>query len=250
MLSWLYPRKIIEYFTKSNTKETNFINSCNNFLKKIKLNQKGIKIEYLNEKYVLYGNSNLKVQVIGKIEAGLNDIDYPDFVSIFFEDSKAVDDKNLKDAISAASKTFEEKGVALKSDYSLFIKEIGGFIVDGKLVMKYEEKNEEYKFIKFIYEFILKIKTDKKRDDTSAELTGILRLEIIYKVQKKPYIVRFNNKEEMLVLSTIILILAYEDKIPLIMQFLEIIGQEDKKAKNFDFSEMFKNLPQFEEDYN
>ena len=222
----------------SNANETNFINDCNNFLKKIKINKKNLKIEFLNREYILYEDSNLTIQVLGKIEAGLNDIDYLDYVSILFENSKAVGDDNLKEGISEVSNKFKEKGVELKSDYSLFIEEVGGFIVDGKLLMKYE--NEENKFI---YEFILKIKTDEKEYETSVELIGILRLEIIFK--KKPYLIHFKNKNEAILFSTIIniLIFVYEDKIPLIIGLLEIISKEDKKAKNIDFNELLKNLP-------
>ena len=120
--------------------------------------------------YKLYEDSNLKTQVIGKIEAGLNDIDYPDVVSILFENEKVKDDDNLIEGILSAHEFFKEKGVELKSEYSLFIKEVGGFIVNGKLIMKCEKD-------KIIYGFILKIKTDDKK----SELTGILKLEIIFK---------------------------------------------------------------------
>lgn len=48
----------------------------------------------------------------------------------------------------------------------------------------------------------------------------------------------------------IILIFAYEDKIPLIIGLLEIISKKDKKAKNIDFNDLFKNLPKFDEYYN
>ena len=38
-----------------------------------------------------------------------------------------------------------------------------------------------------------------------------------------------------------------EDKIPLIIGLLEIFSKEDKNAKNIDFKDLFKNLPQFNE---
>ena len=223
----------------SKANEINFINICNNFLEKIKINKDNVKLELLNTQSKLYEDSNLKIQVIGKIEAELNDIDFPDFGSILFENEKVKDDDNLKEGILSSHEVFEEKGVDLKSDYSLFIKELGGFIVNGKLLMKYEED-------KIIYGFILKIKTDDKK----YELTGILKLEIIFKI--KPYIIHFNNNDEMILFCTIIIILifAYEDKIPLIIGLLEIISKKDKKAKNIDFNDLFKNLPKFDEYYN
>ena len=44
-----------------------------------------------------------------------------------------------------------------------------------------------------------------------------------------------------------ILIFAHEDKIPLIIGLLEIFSKEDKNAKNIYFKDLFKNLPQFNE---
>ena len=53
----------------------------------------------------------------------------------------------------------------------------------------------------------------------------------------------------MILFCTIIniLIFAHEDKIPLIMGLLEKLSKEDKNAKNIDFNDLFKNLPQFNE---
>ena len=65
------------------------------------------------------------------------------------------DDDNLIEGILSAHEFFKEKGVDLKSEYSLFIKEVGGFIVNGKLIMNCEKD-------KIIYGFILKIKSDDK----------------------------------------------------------------------------------------
>ena len=79
--------------------ETNFINTCNNFLKKIKINKDNIKIELLESYYKLYEDSNLKIQVIGKIEFGKNDIGYHDFLSILFEEGKVKDIENLIEGI-------------------------------------------------------------------------------------------------------------------------------------------------------
>lgn len=216
--------------------ETNFINTCNNFLKKIKINKDNIKIELLEKHYKLYEDSNLKIQVIGKIEYGKNDIGYPDFLSILFEDGKVKDIENLIEGIKSAHEQFEKNGVNLKSEYNLFIEEVEGFIVNGKLIMKYE-------WDKITYGFILDLKTDDKK----YELTGSLKLEIIFK--KKTYIIRFNNNDEKILFCTIIniLIFAHEDKIPLIMGLLEKLSKEDKNAKNIDFNDLFKNLPQFNE---
>ena len=185
--------------------------------------------------YKLYEDSNLKIQVIGKIESGKNDIGYPDFLSILFEDGKVKDIENLIEGIKSAHEQFEKNGVNLKSEYNLFIEEVEGFIVNGKLIMKYE-------WDKITYGFILDLKTDDKK----YELTGSLKLEIIFK--KKTYIIRFNN-DEMILFCTIIniLIFAHEDKIPLIMGLLEKLSKEDKNAKNIDFNDLFKNLPQFNE---
>ena len=71
--------------------ETNFINICNNFLQKIKINKDNIKIKFLERHYKLYEDSNLKIQVFGKIESGKNDIGYPGFLSILFEEGKVKD---------------------------------------------------------------------------------------------------------------------------------------------------------------
>ena len=216
--------------------ETNFINTCNNFLKKIKINKDNIKIEFLKNYYKLYEDSNLKIQVSGKIEFGKNDIGYPDFLSILFEEGKVKDIENLIEGIESANEHFKEKGVDINSEYSIFIKDVGEFIVNGKLIMKCEKD-------KITYGFILDLKTDDKKYD----LTGSLKLEIIFK--KKTYIIRFNNKDEMILFCTIIniLIFAHEDKIPLIMGLLEKLSKEDKNAKNIDFNDLFKNLPKFNE---
>ena len=140
------------------------------------------------------------------------------------------DIENLIEGIKSANEHFKEKGVDLKSEYSLFIKEVEGFIVNGKLIMKYEKD-------KITYGFILNLKTDDKK----YQLTGSLGLEIIFK--KKTYIIRFNNKDEILFCTIInILIFAHEDKIPLIMGLLEKLSKEDKNAKNIDFNDLIKDL--------
>ena len=69
----------------------------------------------------------------------------------------------------------KKKGVDLNSEYSLFIKEVGEFIVNGKLIMKCEKD-------KITYGFILNLKTDDKKYELS------LKLEIIFK--KKPYMMK------------------------------------------------------------
>ena len=66
-----YSKKQIE---ASKEIETNFINTCNNFLKKIKINKDNIKIELLEKHYKLYEDSNLKIYKIGIFTVTFKDV--------------------------------------------------------------------------------------------------------------------------------------------------------------------------------
>lgn len=209
-----------------------FLKMCNDFIHKIKINKDSVKIEFLDKKYTLYENSNVKIQVLGQIENYIKNLKLPGFVNINFENSNPVDDKELKKDVSSLSKSFIKKGVDLDEDYSLFMKEIGGFIVDGKFKMKYEDN-------KFIYEFVLELKNEQTEKRTLYKIVGVLRLEILFK-KKNPYIINANYKKETILFSTIfnILIFLYEDKIDLIIEILEIICKENKEDKTISLNDL------------
>ncbi len=242
-------RKIKGYKTSSGNQgeqiqnsENTFLKMCNNFIDKIKINKNSIRITYLNKEYTLYNKSNVEIKVLAKLENYFNTLKLPGFVSIFFMNSNPVDDKGLKKEVSSISKSFTKKGVLLDEDYSLFMKKIGGFIVDGRLMMKYENN-------KFIYEFVLELKNEQTKKSSLDRFVGVLRLEIIFK--KKPYIINANYKTKTILFSTIfnILIFLYEDKIGLIIEILEIICKEDKKDKNINLNELLGDFEKIKSDF-
>ncbi len=222
---------------KSKNIEDDFIKKCNDFLKQIKINKNNIQIDLLNKKYILYENPNLIIQVSAEMKGGLYNIDNS-ITKILFTDANTSDDKKLEKEITSLSKEFDKKGVDLKRDYPSFIKEVGNFIIDGKLCFKYEES-------KFTYEFLIQLEKGKNKIN-SLKFYGVLKLEIIFK--KKPYIINFKTKDETIVFSTIIniLIYSYEDKISLIFELLDLFSEENKNEKNIELLDTMKKFFQVE----
>ena len=129
--------------------EKTFIEMCNDFINKIEINTVNQKIEILNKPYILYEDRDIKIQVVGRLEERINNINNdlkqklrnlrkPAYETIFvFEKSNIVKDNGLEKGISSVSSLFEKNGIDLIEKYPLFTKKIGDFIVDGSLRMRY-----------------------------------------------------------------------------------------------------------------
>lgn len=232
---------------ESNTEKNNsrniFLESCNNFLKHIKINQDEIKIEFGTKK-TLYDKNGVLIEVSAKMESGLYNLS-KNLFNIEFKNSEPTNDKSVKNAINSISKEFKVKGVDLESDYSLFTKKVGEFMVDGNLYFKFYTKEENSVFA---CEFKVKVKKDGERF-TSSEFYGVLALEITFK--KKPYFIRLKNKRmgTLIIASTIanLLIFSYEDKIPLVIEFLDKISDEGKNKKEIDVNKLMNYFGNYED---
>ena len=265
----IYPRekknsgKIRGSSTGSNNKEEEekakmektFIEMCNDFINKIEINTVNQKIEILNKPYILYEDRDIKIQVVGRLEERINNINNdlkqklrnlrkPAYETIFvFEKSNIVKDNGLEKGISSVSSLFEKNGIDLIEQYPLFTKKIGDFIVDGSLRMRYTIN-------KISFELVLELKKEQtEKTSSNNKYLGILGLEIIFK--EKDIFINFTDKSHkkenyaFLIIFSIIMLLIlflYEDKIELVKEILVIL---DKNCKNEKKTEAFSLLDQF-----
>ena len=235
--------------------EKTFIEMCNDFINKIEINTVNQKIEILNKPYILYEDRDIKIQVVGRLEERINNINHgikqklwnlekPAYETIFvFEKSNIVKDNGLEKGISSVSSLFEKNGIDLIEKYPLFTKKIGDFIVDGSLRMRYTIN-------KISFELVLELEKEQtEKTSSNNKYLGILGLEIIFKEKNIPtnFTDKSHKKENyaFLIIFSIIMLLIlflYEDKIELVKEILVIL---DKNCKNEKKTEAFSLLDQF-----
>ena len=236
--------------------EKTFIEMCNDFINKIEINTVNQKIEILNKPYILYEDRDIKIQVVGRLEERINNINNdlkqklrnlrkPAYETIFvFEKSNIVKDNGLEKGISSVSSLFEKNGIDLIDKYPLFTKKIGDFIVDGSLRMRYTIN-------KISFELVLELEKEQtEKTSANNKYLGILGLEIIFK-EKNNIFINFTDKSHkkenyaFLIIFSIIMLLIlflYEDKIELVK---EILVKLDENCKNEKKTEAFSLLDQF-----
>ena len=235
--------------------EKTFIEMCNDFINKIEINTVNQKIEILNKPYILYEDRDIKIQVVGRLEERINNINNdlkqklrnlkkPAYETVFvFEKSNIVKDNGLEKGISSLSSLFIKNGIDLIEKYPLFTKKIGDFIVDGSLRMRYTIN-------KIIFELVLELEKEQtEKTSSNNKYLGILGLEIIFKEKNIPtnFTDKSHKKENyaFLIIFSIIMLLIlflYEDKIELVKEILVIL---DKNCKNEKKTEAFSLLDQF-----
>ena len=270
----IYPRekknsgKIKGSSTGSNNKEEEekakmektFIEMCNDFINKIKINTVNKKIEILNKPYILYEDHDIKIQVVGRLEEIIShtnnnlqqkiiNMQKPAYETIFvFEKSNIVNDNGLEKRISSISSLFKKNGIDLIESYPLFAKKIGDYIVNGSLRLRYTIN-------KIIFELVLELEKDQtEKTGADNKYLGILGLEIIF---KEKIFINFTDKShkkenyEFLIIFAIIMLLIlflYEDKIEVVKEILEKIDKNckiEKKTETGNLLEQYLKSEQF-----